>query len=184
MPKKMKNKNVKSLLWVFFFLFLILGFVRLFILIPTPVSGNSMAPTVLSGDRVLVSTISGIDRFDIVVFQDPNETTVVKRVIGLPGETVHYRNEQLYIDGEPLEESFLNQSEIEEFSGVWTSDYTLPRSEENPEQTMTIPENHYFLMGDNRRFSFDSRFYGSIPEEDIIGEVKLVYYPFDRFQLK
>lgn len=142
-----------------------------------------MAPTLMSNDRVLVSTVSEINRFDIVVFNDPTNTTVVKRVIGLPGESIRYKDEQLYINDEPIEEPFLKQEEIEEFQGVWTSNFTLPDNEES-EMPSTIPENHYFLMGDNRRFSFDSRFYGSIDEENIIGEVKMVYYPFERVQLK
>lgn len=142
-----------------------------------------MEPTLLHNDRVLVSTISEINRFDIVVYNDPNDSVVVKRVIGLPGETVHYRNEELFINNQQIEEPFLNQDEIVSFPGVWTSDYILT-NEADRDSPMKIPENYYFLMGDNRRFSFDSRFYGSISEEEIIGKVKLVYYPIDRLQLK
>lgn len=164
-------------------MFFVLAFIRFFILFPSLVTGNSMAPTLLSNDRVLVSTVSQVERFDVVIFQDPTENTVVKRVIGLPGETIRYSNEQLFINDKPMDEPFLEQEEIDEFSGVWTSDFDLPVEEEGDVEG-SIPENHYFLMGDNRRFSFDSRFYGSIEEENIIGEVKLVYYPFERAQLK
>lgn len=139
-----------------------------------------MAPTLHSNDRVVVSTVSQIDRFDVVVFNDPADNTVVKRVIGLPGESIRYTEEQLYINDEPIDEPFLNQPEIENYPGVWTSDYVLSHGDDEA----VIPEGEYFLMGDNRRFSFDSRFYGSIEESKIIGEVKMVYYPFERAQLK
>lgn len=181
--ERLKKTKRKYVIWVSVCLFFVLAFIRFFILFPSLVTGDSMAPTLLSNDRVLVSSVSQIERFDVVIFQDPTDNTVVKRVIGLPGETVRYSNEQLFINDEPVDEPFLEQEEIEEFSGVWTSDFTLP-TEEGEETIGRIPENHYFLMGDNRRFSFDSRFYGSIDEENIIGEVKLVYYPFERAQLK
>lgn len=143
------------------------------------VTGNSMIPTLFSGDRILVSTISNIERFDTLVFNDPSANTVVKRVIGLPGEEIRYTNDQLFINDEPVDEPFLEDIE----SGILTSNY-LYTQDEDSEEAATVPDGHYFLMGDNRRFSFDSRFYGSIDETNIIGEVKFVFYPFDRMQLK
>lgn len=183
MRQWLKKTNRVYVLWAVFFLLMTLLFLRFFIFIPSEVTGRSMEPTLQHNDRVVVSTISQIERFDIVIFNDPNDTVVVKRVIGLPGETVHYRNEQLFIDNEPVVETFLEQEEIVSFPGIWTSDYTLI-SEDDQNTLMSIPENYYFLMGDNRRFSYDSRFYGSISEEEIIGKVKLVYYPVERFQFQ
>lgn len=143
------------------------------------INGSSMVPTLEQNDRVLANIYPEVERFDVIVFRDRNDQPVVKRVIGLPGETVRYENDQLYVDGEPMEEPFLEDSSLQAIRGSWTSDFSL---EEVIDQT-TIPSDSYFVLGDNRRFSLDSRVYGTVPEEAVIGEVVMVLHPFNRMAL-
>ncbi len=96
---------------------------RSFILVPASVSGQSMAPTLESADQLLLRTSGPIKRFDVVVFTRADQTTYVKRVIGLPGETVAYRNDQLYINGRHVDEPFLNQAKKK--PGILTSDFWI-----------------------------------------------------------
>jgi signal peptidase I len=111
-------------------------------------------------------------RGDIVVFETPPEArtrcgaggTFVKRLIGLPGEEIAQRNGVVYIDGKPLEESYLQAGQRD--------DNTFPRRR--------IPSAHYFMMGDNRGESCDSRVWGPVPRDNIIGEVFAVYWPPQR----
>lgn len=160
---------------VLFGIALILVFLRLYIFIPTEVTGISMYPTLNPNDRVVMSTVSSINRFDIIVFTDPMNKTVVKRVIGLPGDSVRYEQDNLYINNKIVKEPFLKRSEISGEPGLWTSNFTMINDNENK-----VPEDHYFLMGDNRRYSYDSRFYGSISREEVLGKVVMMYYPSDK----
>ncbi|GMA54728.1 hypothetical protein GCM10025857_60850 [Alicyclobacillus contaminans] len=79
---------------------------RGFLLIPIPVQGSSMEDTMAQGDMAIMERLSSVKRFDVVVFNLPDGSTYVKRVIGLPGESVSYENDQLYIDGKKMEEPF------------------------------------------------------------------------------
>lgn len=160
---------------VLFGIALILVFLRLYIFIPTEVTGISMYPTLNPNDRVVMSTVSSINRFDIIVFTDPMNKTVVKRVIGLPGDSVRYEQDNLYINNKIVKEPFLKRSEISGEPGLWTSNFTMINDNENK-----VPEDHYFLMGDNRRYSYDSRFYGSISREEVLGKVVMMYYSSDK----
>ncbi len=173
--KKLRRRRMAKLAFILCILFI---FLRLYIFIPTDVTGISMYPTLSSNDKVLMSTVSRIERFDIIVFTDPMNKTVVKRVIGLPGETIRYEQDQLYINDEAIAEPFLNRPEIIDEKGLWTSNFTYIGSEGT-----VVPEGQYFLMGDNRRYSYDSRFYGSIAEEELIGEVLMLYDPIERFEI-
>lgn len=162
---------------VLFGIALILVFLRLYIFIPTDVTGISMYPTLNPNDRVVMSTVSSIDRFDIVVFTDSMNKTVVKRVIGLPGDSVRYEQDKLYINNKVVKEPFLNRSEISDEPGLWTSNFTMINDNANE-----VPDGHYFVMGDNRRYSYDSRFYGSISSEEVLGEIIMMYYPSEKIK--
>ena len=96
---------------------------------------------------------------------------LIKRVIGLPGETVEYRNNQLYINGEPVEEPFLDASYTSTYPGTFTSDF----------KTEKLGEDEYFCMGDNRPHSSDSRYYGAFHKSDIVSKGVFVIYPFKAF---
>ncbi len=152
---------------------------RNFIFLPISVSGSSMIPTIDESDQLIVETVSSIERFDVVVFRDETGRPLVKRVIGLPGEHLRFENDQLYIDERPIDEPFLDNAFVKEAGGIWTSDFTL----ESLTGKMTIPKGEYFVMGDNRRLSNDSRYFGPIKADAIIGEVIMVYYPFDQIRI-
>jgi signal peptidase I len=112
------------------------------------------------------------ERGEIVVFDAPAKTrsvcneggTFVKRIIGLPGELVSERSGVVYIDGRKLDEPYVEPALRDERTGQW------PR----------IPPGHYFMMGDNRSHSCDSRSWGTVPRENLIGPVVLTYWPLDR----
>lgn len=152
--------------------------VRIFMFSAIMVDGISMMPTLEDGDKMIANKISYVigepKRFDIIVFNANPEEKYIKRVIGLPGDTVEYRDDVLYINGEPQEEPYLEQLKATT-EGTLTGDFTL--EEMTGEQT--IPEGHLFVMGDNRRNSTDSRHIGLIPYEEVIGKTNFIYWPID-----
>ncbi len=133
--------------------------IRMFIISPVRVDGTSMYPTLSNNEFLLLSKYDqSYDRFDIVVLKYRNER-LVKRIIGLPGETVEYKNNTLYINGKEMEEPFINTN---------TDDFNL-----NELGYDKIPENYYFVVGDNRGSSLDSRMIGLINKKDLQGTIKL-----------
>ena len=133
--------------------------IRMFIISPVRVDGTSMYPTLSNNEFLLLSKYDqSYDRFDIVVLKYRNER-LVKRIIGLPGETVEYKNNTLYINGKEMEEPFINTN---------TDDFNL-----NELGYDKIPENYYFVVGDNRGSSLDSRMIGLINNKDLQGTIKL-----------
>lgn len=151
--------------------------IRGFFLIPVPVEGISMQNTLTQGDFVLMEKFSDIERFDVIVFQMADGTTYIKRVIGMPGDTVSYRNDQLYINEEVVEETFLEENLAHDEERIpFTNDFEF-------EELMGVKKlgtGSYFVLGDNRRMSKDSRSFGAISEENIIGKARIVYYPLKR----
>lgn len=178
----MKNywkENIKGWSIAVFFAAVGVMIIKYFIFLPVSVDGSSMVPTFQQNDQIIVETIHQIDRFDVIVFRDPSNRTFVKRVIGLPGESIRYENDQLFINDEPIDEPFLENDYVKEAGGVWTSNFTL----ESLTGEAVVPEGHYYVLGDNRRLSHDSRYYGPIPADAIIGEAVMVYYPFERVSI-
>ena len=146
---------------------------KAFIFIPVEVTGKSMSPTLKENDFIIMENFSQIDRFDIIVFTAPDGNTYIKRVIGLPGDRVVYSKDQLYINGEKVSEPFLNDVKKKKNEYVFTTDLDtkdLIGSEK-------IPKNQYFVLGDNRRLSKDSRSFGTISDTSVLGTAKVVYYP-------
>lgn len=151
--------------------FIIVILCRQFVFSPTMVHGESMLPTFENKDRVFVTKISKIDRFDIIVFDAPDDDTYyVKRVIGLPGDHVEVKNNILYINGKRYKEPYLQG---EDGHGMFTGDFTL----EEVTGESKVPPGSFFVLGDNRPFSKDSRIFGFISKDTIFGEVKF-RYPF------
>ena len=148
---------------------------RQFIFLPTTVRGESMMPSLHDGNRVILSKITHIDRFDEVVFHATDSPDkYVKRVIGLPGDTIEMKDDTLYINGKPYEEEYLDElRSSQDQDASFTEDFTL--------QEMTgkekVPEGQMFVLGDNRPNSKDSRVFGFVPMERIVGEVKMRYWP-------
>ncbi|MGM0844578.1 MAG: signal peptidase I [Bacillota bacterium] len=151
--------------------------IRYFLFTPIVVDGLSMMPTLHNGDRMIVNKLSYSvgepDRFDIVVFHAPEQKDYIKRVIGLPGDTVEYKDDVLYINGEAYDEPYLEEYKNQIDGGILTEDFTL---EEKIGQS-TVPENTLFVMGDNRRFSKDSRHIGVVAVDEVIGSTSVIYWP-------
>lgn len=143
------------------------------------VAGNSMSPVLNSGDVVLMNQIEldfgKPERFDVVVFQREDQKTNIKRIVGLPGETVQIQDGRVWINGEVLEEEKI-QVEVDGEMHEEEKKIALAGLAENP---VVLGEGEYFLLGDNRDSSEDSRFanVGNVKEEQIIGRVWFRIHP-------
>lgn len=175
--KKRKNELfewAKALLIAF----AVAAIIRYFLFTPIVVDGDSMMPTLENGDRMIVNKIGykigSPDRFDIVVFHAPEQKDYIKRVIGLPGDHVEYKDDQLYINGEPIDEPYLDQYKAEIVEGNLTGNFKLQDIDPNLD---VIPDGHVFVMGDNRRFSKDSRHIGIVNQKEIIGNTSIIFWP-------
>jgi signal peptidase I len=136
------------------------------------IPSESMESTLLINDRVLVNKVSyhlhDINRGDVVVFERPENEPgeirdLIKRVIGLPGETIEIRDDTVYINGNRLVEPYLDEGTVMEDHGP-----------------VVVPEGHLFVMGDNRDESQDSRFFGPIDSELVVGRAFVLFWPFNR----
>ncbi|MHC4250288.1 MAG: signal peptidase I [Planctomycetota bacterium] len=140
----------------------------LFVFQVSVVSGHSMDPSLEPGDRLVVDKLSyrwrRIRRFDVVVFECPTQRGVdyVKRVVGLPGETVELRGGELYVDGELVGQEFDHVDDLGSYPPVG------------------VPEGEYYVLGDNRPRSKDSRSFGPVAREHFRGVVRLRVYPLGR----
>ncbi|NLY80300.1 MAG: signal peptidase I [Lysinibacillus sp.] len=163
---------------------LIAVIIRYFLFTPIVVDGDSMMPTLKDGDKMIVNKIGyrigGPDRFDIVVFHAPEGKDYIKRVIALPGEHIEYKDDQLYINGEPIDEPYLEEYKSQLSEGNLTQDFTL----QDIDPTLdVIPEGYVFVMGDNRRFSKDSRHIGIVSQKEIIGSTSVVFWPLSEIKI-
>jgi signal peptidase I len=158
---------------------LLAAVIRYFFFAPIVVDGLSMMPTLHDHDRMIVNKFSykvgEPERFDIIVFHAPENKDYIKRVIGLPGDTVEYRDDVLYVNGKAYEEPYLEELKNETLDGSLTEPFTL--KEKIGQET--VPEGELFVMGDNRRYSKDSRHIGTVPMEKVLGETSLVYWPIE-----
>lgn len=150
------------------FLWLVVGLlITNFIVKPVQVYGSSMFPTLLDKEvgisNIIKRKVKGINRFDIVIIRNGDEF-LVKRVIGLPGETIEYRMEKLYVNGEFVEEPFLDTEYAKNYDGVFTERI----------QPVELGDDEYYCLGDNRPFSADSRFYGAFKGKDIVSKEVVV----------
>ncbi|MEI5994263.1 signal peptidase I [Candidatus Enterococcus mansonii] len=137
-------------------------------------NGYSMVPTLNDQDRLFVYKLAKIKRFDLVYIKDANNEVSTRRVVGLPNEEVVYREDKLYIDNELKAERFLTKKVRTESEEPITENFNLY----DLLKTDVVPPNKYFVLGDNREYSKDSRTYGFIDEKDIIGVVKARIFPF------
>ncbi len=143
----------------------------------------SMYPTLKPEDKVFANKLAytiggGVERGDIIVFATPESATaeeggeakhLIKRVIGLPGDIIEARNGVVYINGKPLDETGSDK--------YLTADVVT----NNLPEPITVPPNHVFVMGDNREHSRDSRFFGAVHEDSIVGRAFVLFWPLDRF---
>lgn len=159
-----------------------------FVVKPYRIPSESMVPTLEISDRVLVNRFlyhfREPRRGDIVVFRWPvdGQTVFIKRLIGLPGDTISLQDGHVYVNGEKLDEPYLASEggqpvPTEPILGVDASTMAPPWALYEP---YTVPDGNYFMMGDNRLHSDDSRKWGPVPEENVIGEAFFRYWPLSR----
>lgn len=174
--KKETSSNSEFFQWILTFAIavVIALCVNHFVLVNAEIPSGSMENTIMTGDRVfgnrLSYTFSEPERFDIIIFRYPDDESqlFIKRIIGLPGETVEIHNGQIFIDGSatPLEDV-----ETKEFMQGSFGPYT-------------VPDNCYFVMGDNRNNSKDSRYWEHtfVTKDEIIGKAFLRYWPLNKLK--
>jgi len=163
-------------------------FVRTFDFQAFKIPSGSMEPNLLIGDHLLVNKmvfgptgsslervvmpVRSVVRGDVLVFKYPEEPSrdFIKRVVGLPGETLELKGTQVYINGQPLSEPYALYQRL--------PDMLLPGDVRRAYGPVTIPEGHYFMMGDNRDDSQDSRYWGFLPAGHIKGRALFIYWSF------
>ena len=163
--KKKKSTILEYLPYILTIILVLL--IKRYVVSPIKVNGDSMNQTLKNGDIMILNIIDyrfhEIKRFDIVVV-DIKKEYIIKRVIGLPGEKVEYKENQLYINDQLVEDPYGSHP---------TSDFSV-----------TVPKNHYFVLGDNRTNSLDSRYFGAFPKNKILGKTSLILFPLDRMGIK
>lgn len=163
------NKKKKEII-EYIVLIIVILLIRTYLFVPIMVSGNSMVPTLNNGDVMILNKfkylVNDIKRFDIVVVDYKNEY-IIKRVIGLPGDYIEYKNDILYVNSKKVEENYNRE---------FTDDFDL-----NDLNKEIIPNNYYLVLGDNRPISKDSRKIGLIDKKNIKGSTNFVLFPFSRF---
>jgi len=203
----------------FFPVILIVLLLRSFVVEPFRIPSGSMMPTLLVGDFILVNKFSyGLrlpvvhtefldlgepERGDVIVFRFPQQESIdyIKRVVGVPGDRIQYRNKTLYVNGEAVPKlpigRYVGEGSgrghtgaalaLETLDGVEHQILINPRSGDMPRGCdilargpVTVPEGHYFVMGDNRDNSNDSRCWGFVPEENLVGKAFVIWMNWDR----
>ena len=199
------NKQGKSFLPIL----LIVLFLRSFLAEPFRIPSGSMLPTLLIGDYILVNkyeygirlpitktkifNLSEPERGDVIVFRYPGNEDInfIKRVIGIPGDKIKYHNKQLYVNGVEYKKrkqetheylSDFGRQELEIFTENDNQKiYNILNDNMSPinDNEFFVPENKYFVMGDNRDHSSDSRYWGFVPEKNLVGEAFLIWMNFN-----
>jgi signal peptidase I len=196
----------------FFPVLLLILLFRSFLAEPFKIPSGSMMPTLLVGDFILVNkfayglrlpvlntkilSVGEPKRGDVFVFRYPEnpKEDYIKRVIGLPGDEITYRNKTLFINGKEIPESYLGpytgptepnnrmtgaQVKLENLEGVEHRIMELPNLQVGHEGTWKVPDGYYFAMGDNRDNSLDSRFWGFVPEANLVGKALVIWMNWD-----
>lgn len=169
----LKVKKIIKEIYPYVVIVVVVVLIRTFIVTPVIVSGDSMNPKLEDGEILLIRKIGynskTIKRFDIVVIQKEKDE-IIKRIIGLPGEHISYRNNKLYVNDEPVTEPFYARK---------TEDFNL----EEICSCTEIPQGKYLVLGDNRPISKDSRMIGLIDEKDIIGSAFVRIWPLPKIEM-
>ena len=167
---------------------LVVVIIRIFIITPVTVVGSSMYDTLVEDEILLLSKISykigDIKRFDIIVIDEPNDS-IIKRVYGLPGDKVEYKDNVLYINDEEVEDVYAtndtNDFTIKDIciSGLENDNLSDTEIDEICDYD-TVPEGYYLVLGDNREDSIDSREIGLISKDEINGKIVLRIWPINK----
>ncbi len=168
--------------------------IRAFVIQAFKIPSGSMEPTLLIGDHILVNKfiygthipftndvvmpVRAPKRDDVIVFEYPKDESIdfIKRVIGLPGDKLQVINKQVYINGKALDEPYAYHGDPEIIPGNES-----PRDNFGP---IVVPKGEYFMMGDNRDFSNDSRFWGFVKKDLILGQAEIIYFSWNPKTLK
>jgi len=176
-PSKERKKKsplreaIETIVWSLVIALLIINFVIQSFYIPS----SSMEPTLVPGERVLVAKfyyrITEPQRGDIIVFRYPidKRKNLIKRVIGLPGEKIKISNGMVYVNGEPLQGDKFGRTY---YNGGFYG-----------EGERTVPDDSYFVLGDNSQNSDDSRFWGYVPRKNILGRAFVIYWPLPQITI-
>ncbi len=161
------KKETKKELIIYGSIILAIILIRTFVITPVRVNGSSMYSTLKDGEIMILNKLDyklhDIERFDIVVVKT-DEKKIIKRVIGLPGETLKYEDNTLYINEKKIDEPYLKDA---------TEDFDITSLGYDK-----IPDDCYFVLGDNRDNSSDSRIIGPVKKSQITGSASLVLFPF------
>lgn len=194
----------------FFPVILVVFLLRSFIVEPFRIPSGSMLPNLHIGDFILVNKfkygirlpvinkkvidISSPGRGDIMVFRFPHDPSInfIKRVVGLPGDKIEYKDKKVYINGEPAPLEAKGEVDLQKISqkkyaggrfveilGTNSHEIIVDPNKRTTETSYAVPEGHYFVMGDNRDHSNDSRYWGFVPEKNIIGRAFFIWFSWD-----
>ncbi|HEL9597947.1 TPA: signal peptidase I [Streptococcus suis] len=202
MARNKKRSSFASFLteWGPLILFMLAIFAsRYFLWDPVSVDGHSMDPTLQHQEKLVMFKTTSIDRFDIVVASetdsDGKEKLIVKRVVGMPGDTIRYENDVLYINDQEVDEPYLDEylaafkkDKLQEeyaynkqFQAVAQAAQAFTQDANGSvDFSLTVPEGQYYLLGDDRLVSLDSRSVGTFARDKIKGEVVFRMWPFNR----
>ncbi|HLR65789.1 signal peptidase I [Virgibacillus alimentarius] len=173
----MKKVNYRRLIPVILFVAVFGMLFRSNLFTSYVVDGKSMEPTLHDGNLLMVNKIAydlkDVVRFDVIVFHANTKDDYVKRVIGLPGDEIVYKQDKLYVNGEYVQERFLHSLKVGSTHEPFTNDFTLMEITGHKK----VPEGKLFVMGDNRPDSLDSRSFGFISIEQLVGKVDVKYWP-------
>ena len=167
---KKKKSSLREMIEVIVTALVLAFLIKTFIVGNFWIPSESMVPTIEVNDKVIVTNFSywfeEPERGDVIVFKYPLDTKkdYIKRCIGLPGETIEFRDSKLYVNGQLVAEPYLPE-------GLVFEDYG----------PIEVPEGQYFMCGDNRNHSSDSRVWGFVEKRLIIGKAQVIYWPFDRW---
>ena len=194
----------------FFPVILVVFLLRSFIVEPFRIPSGSMLPSLHIGDFILVNKfrygirlpvinekiidVSKPERGEVMVFRFPHDTSInfIKRVVGLPGDKIEYKNKRLHVNGQPVplvpqgefdfrevsQKTHIGKRYLETLDAV-THEIIVDPSKQTTETSYAVPEGHYFVMGDNRDHSNDSRYWGFVPEQNIIGKAFFIWFSWD-----
>ena len=177
----MKNsKQLQDKLWaftkVFVAMLVIITVLRFFLFIPLRVDGDSMSPNLKPEDYLIYGRFARINRFDIILFKSEDDETLIKRVVGVPGDRIVYFENKLYVNHNQVNEYFLSQNEVDG-EQITTANFTL----EELTGESRVPADAYFVLGDNRNRSNDSRMFGFVSRDQVLGKAFMIYFPFADF---
>lgn len=149
-------------MYPYIIIILVIILVRTFIVTPVRVDGDSMKKTLYDGDILVLYKLGSIKRNDIIVLNESyDDEIIIKRVIATPGETIEIKNNKIYVNDEEYEDDFAFGD---------TTDYSK----------IKLGEDEYFILGDNRIISKDSRYFGPIKEKEIMGKIVFRIFPFSK----